>query len=276
MGKIQCIDKIAVFAGKGLLPRQVFDSCVIKGIECHIIGLENQTSSELFTDINYETFPLHLVGKIINKLKKLGVSYIVLAGKVKRTSISKLLLDAKGAKLFAMLVRGGLGDNSILGTIIRFFENEGFTIIPPEQIATEIIVKKGNLTPEVSIDESAKEDMYKGVKVLKGIAQFDVGQALVIQGGLVLGVEAAEGTDELIKRCGEIQQKGEESPILIKVCKPYQDKRIDLPCIGPNTIANLHRYGLRGIALEAEFSLILNQVETIKAASKSGIFIYGI
>ena len=91
---------------------------------------------------------------------------------------------------------------------------------------------------------------------------------------MVLGVEAAEGTDELIKRCGEIKQEG-EGPVLIKVIKPSQDKRVDLPCLGPDTIINADKYGIRGIASEAGATLILDQANTLKLAEKLGVFIYG-
>ncbi len=272
---IHCIDKIALIAGSGSLPRQVYDACVLHGIECEVIGLDASTSEELFHDVKHSVYQPHAVSKIINKIRLLGIKHVVFAGKVNRQNISKLLLDSKGAKLFAMILRKGLNDNSVLQTIIKFFEHEGFIVLAPEQIATEIVVSRGNIT-KVDIDKEAKDDIYKGFNILKGIAHFDVGQAIVIQNGLVLGVEAAEGTDDLIKRSGEIQQKNEKGAILIKACKPEQDRRIDLPCIGKHTIQYLADAGLRGVALEAGTSLILNPQETIESANEKGIFIYGI
>jgi len=162
-----------------------------------------------------------------------------------------------------------------LMTILKFFEKEGFTIVSPELLAKDILVKKGPITKKQPSKENW-ENIKKGLKILKGIAEYDVGQSLVIQEGLILGVEAAEGTDELIRRCGQIMQKEEAGGILIKVCKPQQDKRIDLPCIGINTIHNLHANGMIGVAIEAGSALILDESNTTKEADKLGIFIYGI
>ncbi len=272
---IQSIEKIAIIAGEGYLPRQVYDSCILRGIECEVIGLNDNISDEIFNDVKYSTYQSYAVSKIIGKIKSLNIQHIVFAGKVNRQNISKLLLDSKGAKLFAMILRKGLSDNSILKTIVRFFEHEGFIVISPEQISTEIVVQKGNLT-EISIDQETKDDIYRGFNILKGIAHFDIGQAIVIQNGLVLGVEAAEGTDNLIQRSGAIQQENEKKGILIKACKPEQDRRVDLPCIGEKTIENLYNANIRGVALESGYSLILHPKKTIELANKKGIFIYGI
>ena len=269
------IKKIAVIAGKGWLPRHVLNSCIEKGIECEIIAIEDQFSKELFEDKNYHLFPIHAISKIIAKIRSLGISHIVLAGTVKRAGITRLLLDLKGAKLLTKIMKAGLNDDAILRTVITFLEAESFTIIPPEKIATSIVVGSGFLT-NTKPDNTGFVDIKKGIEILRAVANFDVGQALVIQNGLVLGVEAAEGTDELIKRCGLIQQKDEEMCILIKICKPNQDKRVDLPCIGPETIKNLYRYNFKGIALEAGSALILNREKTITDADELGIFIYGI
>jgi DUF1009 family protein len=273
---IKNIKKLAIIAGAGSLPKQVVDSCKKEGIEYIIIGLEGQTSADKFADEeDFKMFPLHAISKILKTMKNSEVTHVVLAGRVARASISKLLLDIKGALLFTRIITHGLNDNSVLLSVIKFLESEGFTLIPPEKIAKDIVLQKGCLT-KIKPDDSAMEDITRGVKILKGIAEYDVGQALVIQDGLVLGVEAAEGTDELIKRCGQIQQKlGEKSGLLIKCMKPQQDKRVDLPCIGPNTIKNLHECGLRGVAAESSGTLMLDGKETIELANKLGIFIYG-
>lgn len=274
--KIAAMDKIGVIAGGGLLPRHVYDACKERGIGCHIIGIDGQITEELFEGVDYEKLPVHSLSKIIKSLRDANVKYIIPAGKVHRTNLSKLLLDIKGAKLLTMIMRNGISDNTLLSTIISFFEKEGFEILPPEQIVSDIILKSGNLTTNVKITQEAFDDIEKGIKILKSVAEFDIGQALVIQNGLVLGIEAAEGTDELIKRCGEIKQINELPPILIKICKPNQDKRIDLPCIGPNTIENLMKHGFAGVASESGLSLILDQKHAIDLANKNNVFIYGI
>jgi DUF1009 family protein len=269
------IKKLGIIAGEGYLPRHVYDACVNRGIDCEVIALEKETSFELFEDVEVKKFKIHKISNILKSMKNDGVTHVTLAGKVKRADLSRLLLDLKGAKLFAKILKSGLNDNSILVTIVKFIETEGFEIVAPEKIATDIIIGKGLLT-KAKLDKNSTDDIKRGIKVLKGIAGFDVGQALVIQNGLVLGVEAAEGTDLLIKRCGEIRQKDSDGPVLVKICKPDQDKRVDLPCIGPKSIENAHKFGLKGIAIEAGASLILDQKNTVALADKLGVFIYGI
>lgn len=270
------ITKLAVLAGDGTLPFHVVSACKSKQIDYCIIGLDDETDSTIFkNEPNYYSFKIYAISKILRKLKELGVSHISLAGKVKRHDLARLLLDIKGAKLLALMVKGGLSDNSILMTVINFIEREGFSIISPESIATEVKLDKGCIT-KTKPDKSANIDIKQGLKILKGIANFDVGQSLIIQDGLTLGVEAAEGTDELIKRCGTIRQIGDVAPILIKVSKPNQDMRVDLPCLGPRTIKAAHEFGIRGIAAEAGTTLLLEQNETVRLANLHKIFIIGI
>ncbi len=268
------IQKVGIIAGAGTLPRHVYDACIKKGIECVVVGLEGQTSSTLFKGISYETIPVYNISKILRLLQMEGATHIVLAGRVERAHLSRLLLDLKGAVLLAKIMKNGLNDNAVLSTVIKFLEKEGFTIIPPEMIARDIVIRKGVLT-RTEPDKSAVEDIKKGTKILRNIAALDVGQALVIQSGLVLGVEAAEGTDELIKRCGRIQQKDEPGAILVKISKPNQDRRVDLPCVGNITINQLKEYGMRGAAVEADSTLLLDGADTIKTADENNIFLIG-
>ena len=169
-----------------------------------------------------------------------------------------------------------MSDNAILTSVIKFFENEGFTILPSETVADDLVMPLGNLTKKIVITNSAKKDIKQGLQILRGISAYDVGQALVIQNGLVLGVEAAEGTDQLIKRCINIAQESGDQPILVKICKPHQDTRVDLPCIGPNTVVEMHKSGIQGIAIEAGKALILEKYKTIAEAEELGVFVYGI
>lgn len=274
--QLENITKLGIIAGAGSLPKHVLEACKKKGIPYHIIGLIHETDMHVFEgDPNLSKFKVYSVSKILAELKEKGVTHVTLAGKVKRADLARLLLDIKGAKLLALILKAGLADNCILQTIMNFLESEGFKIIAPEVVATEIVLQKGCITKHKP-DDAATADIKKGLKILNGVASFDVGQSLVIQSGLVLGIEAAEGTDELIKRCGEIQQQSEEGPILIKIAKPHQDRRADLPCVGTETIEMAKQYGIRGIAAEAGSALVMDQSHTIKLADKYKIFIVGV
>jgi DUF1009 family protein len=159
--------------------------------------------------------------------------------------------------------------------VIKFLESEGIRLIAAEEIAKDLIVPHGALT-ELEPSKEGWLDIKKGVKILKDVGRHDIGQSLVIQGGLILGIEAAEGTDSMIERCGLIRQKDGNKPILIKAVKPQQDRRVDLPCIGSKTIQNLHMHGFSGIAVEAGITLLLEGQQTINEANARGLFIYGI
>jgi DUF1009 family protein len=266
--------KIGILAGKGLLPSLIYQGCVKKGLECSIIGLSGQFSSDLFANIPHKVLPMHSISKIINEFKANGVTHIALAGKVKRANLGKLLFDKKGSQLFSLILKRGLQDNNILTSVILFLENEGFKIIPSDELAANITASTGSLG-RVSPDASAIRDIKNGAHILKSIASYDIGQALIIQSGLILGVEAAEGTDALIKRCAALQQEGQPPAILVKIVKPKQDKRIDLPCVGVDTIKNLAQANMRGIAVQSGNCILLDSDAIQKTADASGIFVYG-
>ena len=267
------LDKIAIIAGSGKLPREVLDAAKKKNIKCEVIGLKEDFNKKLFHDIKHYQFQSYQISKIINKLLELNVKNLVLAGKVGRKGIAKLFLDKKGVQLLSNFAKAGLNDNTVLSLIINFLESEGFNIIPPEKIADTVIAKQGCITNTIP-NQNHLKDIKKGHNILSEIAKFDIGQALMVHNGLVLGVEAAEGTDNLIKRCGTLENN--LGGILIKVCKPNQDKRVDLPSIGINTIKKLHQYKFFGVAVEANNSIILSHNETIELADQLGVFIYAI
>lgn len=268
-------DKIAIIAGQGRLPRELYDACIKNNIKTHIIGLEDQIDMKFFEGVDIELIPIHAVSHIIKSIKSKNITNIMFAGRVKRGAIPKLILDLKGAKLFARIIRHGLSDGSLTRTIINFLEGEGFTVVSPEIVAQDILADRGNMT-DLPIKKSHMKDMVRGYQMLHEICKLDLGQALIIQNSLILGVEAVEGTDELIRRCGLIRQKFDTEPVLVKICKPTQDKRIDMPCIGEITIKHMSEYGIRGIGLEAGSCIILNKNKTIDLANQSGIFIYGL
>lgn len=273
MDKTTLPNKIAIIAGQGRMPREIYDLCIQHGVEGHVIGLDGQIDMSLFDGIHVHLFPIHAISQIIKNIKSHGIKDIILAGRVKRIVIPKLMLDLKGAKLFTKIIASGLSDKSLTKTIINFLEKEGFNVLSPEVLSPNESLKPGNLT-NITIRKNHMRDIERGVKMLTEISRLDVGQALVIQNGLILGVEAVEGTDELIKRCGAIRQKFDTEPVLVKICKPGQDKRMDMPCIGDQTIRIMHEFGVRGIALQVHSCLILNRNETIALANKLGVFIY--
>ena len=267
------LEKVVLIAGCGVLPKKVYDACVKKSIECTVIGLDGEISEDVFQGVSYVKFKTHKISKILQKLKEMNVRNIVLTGRVSRVHISKLLFDSRGVELFKSIMKKGLNDSSLLSIVTSLLENEGFNIVPADEIADDMVANAGVLTVS-SPNERDLKDISQGFEILEGIARYDIGQSLIINEGLVLGVEAAEGTDALIKRCVGLR-RGVSGGVLIKICKPNQDQRVDLPCIGPSTVRNMAVAHYNGIVLQAQKTLILSKDETIKLANEKGVFIYG-
>jgi len=124
-------------------------------------------------------------------------------------------------------------------------------------------------------DDQARSDLERGLEIARAMGAMDVGQAVVVQQGMVLGVEAIEGTDALVKRCGELKREG-PGGVLVKIKKPGQDRRADLPTVGVETAAAAAAAGLRGIAFEAGGTLVMDEVEMVREADDAGLFLIGI
>lgn len=267
--------KIGIIAGSGSLPYEVMKSCQQDSIPHAICNFENETdNADLLSSDNQKLFKVYEISNLIKFLNAQKVTHVTLAGKFKRAEINRLLLDSKGIKLFAKIIKNGLADNAILTAIIEFFENEGFQIIPPEKIAKNLKIEKGNFTKKKP-SKADYENIEYGLKILKATSSLDIGQSLIVQNKLILGIEAAEGTDELIRRCKNLGEKNCKS-FLIKICKPTQDKRIDLPSIGPNTVRNAIENNVKGIAIEAGSSVFIDKDQALELANTNGIFIVGI
>ncbi len=268
-------NKIGIIAGKGSLPRQVINSLNQRNIRSYLVALNDITEKE--TDHSAtETLWARIgnAGKIINFFKDNGVKQVILIGGMKRPSFTSLIPDATGFKLLNKIRKlDKAGDNSLFDLIIEFLEENELKILGVDEVAKELIATKdmiGNIEPKKYL-----KDIEHGKHIALEIGKLDIGQAAIVQNGVVLGVEGIDGTDALIKRCASLQTDG-SGAILVKMKKPKQDRRIDLPSIGINTIELLYQSGMKGVAVEAGSSLILDKENVIKKADELGIFIYGV
>lgn len=166
------------------------------------------------------------------------------------------------------------GDNTLLEAVLNYLETEGFRIVGADEVLATLLAPKG-LLGKIRPTKDAEADIAKGVPIVHAVGNLDIGQSIVMQKGYVLGVEAAEGTDNLILRCGELRRPSPYGGVLIKAKKPHQERRIDLPTIGPDTVLNAAKAGLSGIAVEAGGTLILDRKEVSLKADALGLFIVG-
>jgi DUF1009 family protein len=214
-------------------------------------------------------------GRGIALLHEAGVRELVLAGRVRRPALAELRPDARTAKVLA---KAGLsflgGDNAVIKTVVKELEDEGFRVVAPETLIAALIAPEGVLGRHAP-DETARDDIARGLSVVRALGALDVGQAAVVQQGIVLGVEAVEGTDALIERAARLKRNG-PGGVLVKAAKPGQERRVDLPAIGAETVVRAAAAGLRGVAVEAGGALVIGRAAVVRAADDAGLFVVGV
>ena len=188
--------------------------------------------------------------------------------------LADLRPDLTAMNLLRKFGKKAFGDDGLLSSILETLEDEGFSIVGADTLLGSVFAAPG-LIGVHSPDYQARADIERGSKVLMALSDVDVGQATVVQEGLVLGVEAIEGTDELLKRCGALQREG-LGGVLVKFRKSGQDNRVDLPTIGVKTIRAAARAGLRGVAIEADGTMVLEREDVVREADELGLFVIAI
>lgn len=268
------IPKLAIIAGNGSIPFYLIEECNKIGREYCLIIIEGHGKelSEKY-DPDY-IVSLSKMGRAVKYVKNIGIKHILMVGGVKRPSLKNIIPDLWTAKFLTTISSKVSGDNSVLSKLTKALEREGFIIVAPEEVLPNLICPKGTLG-KVKPNQQNNEDISTGYRIAKIIGANDIGQSIIIENGLVIAVEAAEGTDRMIKR-SLILKKEKQAGVLVKVIKPMQDSRIDRPVIGIDTIKAAKKAGLDGIALESNEILILNYSDVILYADKEGLFVEGI
>lgn len=267
------IKKVGLIAGGGMMPVQIIKSCRERGIEIYVAGLIPFADENTFADIPHTMAKLGEAGKILKAFKEHGAFDIVMAGGIKRPSLKELIPDWEGAKIVAKLAMKKLGDDGLFRAVIDEIESRGFRVRGIEDVVPEMMFHEG-VYGRIKPSKDDMSDIERGIEVAKALGSVDVGQAVVVQEGMVLAVEAVEGTDMMLSRAATVKKQG-KAPIMVKIKKPGQDTRTDMPAIGIQTIEQLKKYGIGGIAVESGGILIIEREEAIKLADEAGIFIIG-
>ena len=265
---------LCVIAGGGILPRKVADNFDPSGDRIFFLAFRNITDPEVVAGRHHEWLELGEIQKAIDAMHRNNVGKVVMAGPIQRPALSSLALDTRALK---MLAKGGLkvfGDDGLLSLVAKEIEKEHIKIIGIEEILSGVLTKEGLLAGPAPTKISW-DDIKRGLHVLNNLGPCDVGQSVAVQEGLVLAVEAIEGTDKMIERAGGLK-RNVSGPILIKISKVNQDKRVDLPTAGPETVNNAIRAGFQGLALEANNSLLLDKDRVLKIAEKNAFFVLGV
>lgn len=267
--------KLGLIAGGGDLPREIADA--LAGRPLFVVRVRGHAEED-FADLDSVEHSVGEIGGIVKSLKAAGCDAICFAGYVTRPDLKTLRVDARGLKLLPRVIaEGRKGDDAILRVVVGEFERAGFAVIGADSLLGSQAVEPGRLgTAEA--DEMALADAEKAMAIAAEIGRLDIGQGAVVADGLVLAVEAQEGTNAMLERVAALPQAlrgraGERRGVLAKRPKPIQERRVDMPTIGVDTVERCAAAGLAGIVLEAHGALIVRREEVIRALDRNGLFL---
>lgn len=269
--------QLGLLAGAGRFPITVAKVAKELGYSVFGVGVEGMFPEELpeLCD-TFKTSPLARIGKAIRHFKRGKVSNVVMAGKIEKKvlfapwAVLKLMPDLRSLNMWYRYATNNKKDDTILLAVIREFEKDGITFGSALDFCPEILVEHGFLTRKKP-SQSQWKDIRFGWEMAKEIGRLDIGQTVIVNNTAVLAVEAIEGTDQAILRAGELCQRNGFT--VVKVSKPQQDMRFDVPTIGMTTIQNMHEAGGRVLAVEAGKTIFLDEKEVLALAEKLGISI---
>ena len=267
---------LGLIVGESSLPNYVINKLLKKNVEFLILDL---TKSYIYKRYkNSYSLKITELGKAISILKKNNCKNVIFIGKVERPDISLLKFDTKALfylpRLFSAFKKG---DGNILKEIIKIFKENKLNVVNSMKFTPELIFKDKSIN-KLKINNTDKSSISKGVKIIKSLSKFDIGQSVVINNGYVLAIEGPEGTDETIKRSLHLLKKYKlkNKSILVKFPKANQDLRIDLPTIGFDTIKNCIKANIKGIAVKRSQNIILDKDKIINLVKKNNFFIISI
>jgi len=263
---------IGLIAGGRQFPVLVAQGVKAAGHRLVVVGFTGHTNPEVYplADASRE-MKLGQLSKLLDYLKENKVQQVVMAGTINKPGVMDIRhFDARAVKLLFSL--GGKGDDAILRALSGLLESEGMGLLPPQSFAQGLLTPPGVLTRRAP-DEREWTDLRHGADLARQMGRLDIGQCLVLREGIVAAVEALEGTDAAIRRGCEL---GGPGCVVLKVMKPGQEERVDLPSVGPDTVRVLAQGKGTCLGVEAGKSLFFDLEATIAAADRAGIAIVGL
>ena len=272
---------LAIVCGAGRFPFAVADAVMRRRRPVVLFALAGWADAKEVVRYPHHWVRLAQIGHMHRLAQADGCREVVFIGALTRPSITQLRIDLFTLRLLPRIVaayRGG--DNHLLSNVARMIEQLGYRLVGAHEVAPEILVPEGHLGRHApSVYDHA--DMALGQSLLSAIGPFDVGQAVVTASNRVIAVEAAEGTDRMLARIAELRRDGklhlpDKVGVLVKAPKVGQDRRFDLPSIGPGTVSAAAAAGLAGIAVEAKGAITADLQELVRAADAAGLFVVGL
>jgi len=263
---------IGLIAGIGELPMAVAAEAKEKGFHVVAVALEHLADKSLASFVDeIRWVNVGKLGTIIKSLKRCGATRAVMAGKVPKALLYKgnVTPDLRAMKLLFTLK--DKSDDSILLAITKELEKDGITLLNTTDFCQDMLTPEGILTEE-GLTEDEWKDVRFGWKIAREMGRLDIGQTVVVKDQAVMAVEAIEGTDEAIKRGGFYAHEG---AVVVKVSKPHQDMRFDVPVVGLDTLRVMVEVKARVLALEAKKSIVLRKKHFLREAEEAGISVVG-
>ena len=268
--------KLGILAGSGELPLRLIEACRGEGRPYFVLAFAGSCDPASLQGQPHQFIRLGAGGAGLKILRENGVEELVLAGGVKRPSLMELRPDWRAMRFFfkiGLRAMTDFGDDRLFRAIITELELEGFRVVGAQNILTSLLAPAGVLGT-VAPGASAEADIRAGIAAARVYGAQDIGQAVVMRQGAIVDREDADGTDALLRRCAS--SRAAQGGVLVKMAKPQQERRADLPAIGAQTVASAAAAGLKGIAIEAGGCLVLDRAAVVAAADRAGIFIIGV
>lgn len=273
--------KLGVLAGGGALPVAIVDACRQSKKPYHILPIEGSADKAWLAEHPHDWIQFGTMKRTLGILNTQGCDAIVMIGNVGRPNFRSLKVDLLGARLLPKVIAASrAGDDALLRCLVEQFEKFGLKVLGADDIVESLVVREECLT-KTHPSEVNRADIEKALEIARVIGNLDIGQGAIVCRGVVLAVEAAEGTDKMLERCAALPPNirgsiTERDGVLVKAKKPKQEHRTDLPVLGVETIERASRAGLAGIAIEANNALILERESVIDRANQLGLFVIGV
>jgi hypothetical protein len=262
---------LGIIAGEGRFPFLVADRAAERGMGTAGLGFSGFTDSSLDGSVDaYLEIKIGQLSKMLSFFKKRGVNKVVFAGGITKPKALDMRPDFRAVK---MLMRAGAkGDDALLRSVAAEIESEGMEVVSPLEVLPELGTLEGVLSRRAPRSHEW-DDLRFGWRRAKALGEWDIGQALMLKSRMVAAVEGMEGTDAMIRRGGDLLNKG---GVVVKVCKPGQDRRLDLPAVGVDTVRTMSEAGATCLGVEAGKSLFFDMDRAVKFADDSGISVVGL
>lgn len=274
--------RVCIIAGGGNLPGAIAEGLANTGLKPFVLMVEGEPDAEAELErYDHETIALEDAPSLVARLRRRGITHVVMAGEIKRRPRVAAMRPGIGLLRFVpSLIRAlAKGDDGLLRFVVEWLEKSGFKVVGAHEIVPDLVAVEGAFG-----NHSPSGTDWRDIKAARiaaeAIGALDIGQGAVAIGGRAIALEGIEGTDAMLERVRDLRDHGrlagKKRGVLVKCAKPGQEARTDLPSIGPRTVMGAHAAGLAGIAVEAGHSLVLDGPDMIAEANALGLFVIGL